>query len=108
MEEVDFLKDKAKLNKTKDINFWKNSQMNNRNNSLRSELPLFLWASRKMSESPENILKEKCDKNQVFYQSFSQQWGRNPLEKMTEEILNIKFYLFFVWCFLNWVLLKND
>ena len=105
MEEVDFFKDKAELNKTKDINFWKNSQMNN---SLRSDLPLFLWASRKMSESPENILKEKCDKNQVFYQSFSQQWGRNPLEKMTEEILNIKFYLFFVWCFLNWVLLKND
>ena len=105
MEEVDFFKDKAELNKTKDINFWKNSQMNN---SLRSDLPLFLWASRKMSESPENILKEKCDKNQVFYQSFSQQWGRNPLEKMAEEILNIKFYLFFVWCFLNWVLLKND
>ena len=105
MEEVDFFKDKAELNKTKDINYWKNSQMNN---SLRSDLPLFLWASRKMSESPENILKEKCDKNQVFYQSFSQQWGRNPLEKMTEEILNIKFYLFFVWCFLNWVLLKND
>ena len=105
MEEVDFFKDKAELNKTKDINFWKNSQMNN---SLRSDLPLFLWASRKMSESPENILKEKWDKNQVFYQSFSQQWGRNPLEKMTEEILNIKFYLFFVWCFLNWVLLKND